>query len=142
MQLLCDFFQRVEPGCINCGHVTQADNDNRRQFLHVLCDGRYLVGGGEQKRAVNPKNSCVVRDLFVLQNVNATVFDVVVGDLGNRSSVGDSSNEEQRRQNHAGLHGNGKVSKHGQAESDQPHADVRLGQLEQLRNLAPLTHVV
>ena len=36
----------------------------------------------------------------------------------------------------------GQIGEHGQGKRHQPHAYVGLGQLEQLRNLSPLAHVV
>ena len=49
---------------------------------------------------------------------------------------------KQRRQDHSGLDGHRKIGEDGQRKRDQPDADVGLGQLQQLRNLAPLPHVV
>ena len=103
---------------------------------------RNLVGGAEQKRPVNAEDGRVVRDVLVLKNVQAPVFDIVVGHLRNRRGLGHAADEEQRRQDHAGLDGDGQVGENGQREGDQPDADIGFGQAQQLRNLAPLAHVV
>src|SRR5271157_5503441 len=74
--------------------------------------------------------------------MDASVFNVVVGDLRDGSGRGDAADEEQSGQDHSSLNRYRKVGENGQRKGDQPDADVGLGELEQLRNLAPLTHVV
>ena len=91
---------------------------------------------------MNAKNGRVIRDVFVLQNVNAAIFDVVVRHLGNGSRIGHTGDKQQRGENHAGFDGNSQVSKHGKRKRDRPYADVGLGEFEQLGDLVPLTHVV
>jgi len=75
-------------------------------------------------------------------NVHAAVFNVVVGDLRDGGGGRDAADEEQRGQNHSGFDGDGEVGENGEGESHEPNADVGFGELEQLRNLAPLAHVV
>ena len=64
---------------------------------------------------MNAEDRRVVRNVFVLQNVHAAVFDVVVGDLRDGGGRGYAADEEQRRQNHAGFDGDGEIGKYGQA---------------------------
>ena len=103
---------------------------------------RDFVGRAEQERSVDAEDGDVVGDVFVLQDVDAAVFDVIVGDLRDGRGGGDAADEEQRGQHHSGLHRDGQVGEHGQRKGHQPHADVGLGQLQQRRNLVPLAHVV
>ena len=81
MQLFRDFLQRVQSGRIDCRHIPQTDYHNRRQLLHFLGYRRNLVRCTEQKRSVNPKNGRIIRNILVLQNVDASIFNVVVGHL-------------------------------------------------------------
>ena len=101
-----------------------------------------LVGCAEQKRPMDAEDRRVIRNVFVLQDVDPAIFNVIVGDLRNRGGGGHTADEQQRGQDHARLHGHSKIRKDGQRERDQPHADVGLRELEQRRNLHPLAHVV
>ena len=106
------------------------------------CYGVNFVGGTEQKRPVDAEDRRVIRDVFVLQNVHAAVFNILVGHLGNRGGGGDAADEKQRGKDHAGFDGDGEVGEDSEREGHQPDADVGFRELEQLRNLAPLAHVV
>ena len=64
---------------------------------------------------MNSENRRVVRDVFVLQDMNAAIFNVVIRDLGNGSRIGDAGYEQQCRQNHSGFNGDREIGKHGQA---------------------------
>src|SRR5215467_2510737 len=48
-----EFADSSEAGGIDRGHVAEAENDNGRERLDVVCDFVELVGGAEEKRAVN-----------------------------------------------------------------------------------------
>ena len=74
--------------------------------------------------------------------MHAAVFDVFVCYLRDSRSVRHASDEEQRCENHPGFNSYSEIGKHCKPERNQPHADVGFGELEQLRNLAPLAHVV
>src|ERR1700681_4419678 len=142
VQGLGDFFQSEDAGGIEGGHVAQAQDDHRRQLVQVLGDDGKFVGGAEQERSVDAEDGGIVRDVFVLENVHASVFDVVVGDLRDGGGRGNAADEEQRGQNHSGFDGYSKIRENGQGEGDQPNADVGLCKFQQLRNLAPLAHVI
>ncbi len=105
VQGLGDFFQGEEPGGVEGGHVAQAQDDHRRQLVQVLGDDGKFVGGAEQERSMDAEDGGIVRDVFVLENVHASVFDVVVGDLRDGGGRGDAADEEQRGQNHSGFDG-------------------------------------
>ena len=111
------------------GHVAQANHHDRRQFVHLLRDHGDLVGGAEQKWPVDAEDGGVVGDVFVLQDMHASVFDVVAGDLRDGGGRGHAADEEQCGQDHSGFDGNGKIGEDGQRKSHQPYADVGLGQL-------------
>jgi hypothetical protein len=51
-------------------------------------------------------------------------------------------NVEQGREDHPDLDRKREVSEDRQRERDEPDADIRLGQLQQLWDLVPLPHVV
>ena len=91
---------------------------------------------------MDPENRRVVGNVLVLQNVDATVFDILVGDLRNCGCVRDTRDEEQCGENHSSFDCDRKICKHREPKGHQPNADVGLGQLEQLRNFAPFAHVV
>ena len=110
--------------------------------MDVFGDHGQLVGRAKQERSVNAEDGGVVGNVFVLQDVDAAVFDIVVGDLRDGGGVGDAADEEQSGEDHSGFDGDGEVGEDGERERDQPDADVGLGQLEELRDLAPLAHVV
>ena len=105
-------------------------------------DYRDFVGGSKQEWAVDAEDRSIVGDILVLEYVHAAILDILVSDLRDGGGRGDTANEEQRGQNHSGFDGNGEVGEDGESEGDEPDADVGLRQFQQLRNLAPLSHVV
>src|SRR5271169_497964 len=110
--------------------------------MEVLGDDGDLVGSAKQERSVDTEDSGVVRDVFVLQDVHAAVFNVLVGDLRNRGGGCDAADEKKRSEDHARFDGDGEIGEDGESKSDEPHADVSLREFQQLWNLAPLAHVV
>ena len=110
--------------------------------MNVLGNCGDLVCRAKQKRPVDAKNSRVVGNVFILQNVNTPVFDVVVGYLRHRCGCGNTADEQQCGQNHSRFNGDCKISKYSERKGNQPNADVSLGEPKQLWNLAPLAHVV
>src|ERR1700682_5235434 len=94
VQLLRDFLERKESRSVDSGHVPQANNDDRRKFVHLFRDHPDLVGGAEQKWPVNTEDGGVVRNVFVLQDMQASVFDVVAGYLGHGGGFGHPGNEQ------------------------------------------------
>jgi len=75
----------------------------------------------------------VVRDVLVLQDVHAAVFDIFIGDLRNGVVAATRLMKKQAAKDHAGFDGDREVGKNGEARSDEPHTDVSLGELQQLR---------
>src|SRR6267154_996701 len=110
--------------------------------MQVFRDYRDFVGGSKQEWAVDAEDRSIVGDVFVLEYVHAAILNILVGDLRDGGGRGDTADEEQRGQNHSGFDGNGEVGEDGQGKGDQPDADVGFRELQQLRNLAPLAHVV
>src|SRR6266851_6438077 len=81
VQLLGDVFQGEEAGSVEGGHVAKAQDHDRRQLVQVLGDDGDFVCRAEQERAVDAEDGGVVGNVFVLENVHAAIFNVVVGDL-------------------------------------------------------------
>src|SRR5690349_18606610 len=75
------FLKSKQTGCIEGRHVAKTNDHNWWQPMHVLGHKGNLVRGTEQERAVDAENGRVVGDVFVLQNMHAAVFDVVVRHL-------------------------------------------------------------
>jgi hypothetical protein len=110
--------------------------------VHSLHDQRNFICRSKQKRAVNPKNRGVIRNVFILQDMHTPILDVLVGDLRDGCRICHPANKQLRRQTHASLDRHREVGKHGECEGHEPDADVGLSQLQQLWNLPPLAHVV
>src|SRR5258706_13217931 len=142
VQLAGNFFDCEQSGGIQSGHVAQAEDDYERQRAQILGGGIDFVGGAEQERSVNAEDGGVVRNVFILENVHAAVFHILVGDLGNRGGGGNAADEKQSGEDHTGFNGDGEVGEDGESEGHEPDADVGFGELEQLRNFAPLAHIV
>jgi hypothetical protein len=79
MQLLSCFLERKQPSSIERGHVAQTQDNHRRQLMDVLGDHRNFVSCSEQEWSVNAEDGGVVGNVLILENVNASIFDVVVG---------------------------------------------------------------
>jgi hypothetical protein len=73
VQFAGHFFDRKQSGGIKSGHVTQAENNDGRQGVKVLGNYRDFVGGAEQKWSMNAEDRGVIRNVFVLQDVDASV---------------------------------------------------------------------
>src|SRR5690242_19708772 len=84
-ELASNFFQSKQAGSIQRGHVAQAKNHNRGQCMDLLGYERELLRRAEQERSMDAEDGGVIGDVFVLQDVDASVLDVFVGDLRNRS---------------------------------------------------------
>jgi hypothetical protein len=54
----------------------------------MVGDGVDFIGHAEQKRAVNPIAPGVARNVFVLQDMRPAIFNIVVGNIGDRSCLG------------------------------------------------------
>ena len=104
--------------------------------------GNQLVGGPEQKWSVNAQDGDVAGNLLVLEDVRPSASDVVLGDARNGRRGRDASDEHQRRDDHAGLDGDRQIREHRQGKRPQPHNAIRPAMLPELRDLAPLAHVV
>ena len=110
--------------------------------MQILRHRPNLVGCSKQKRPVNTEDRGVIRNVLILQNVDAPILDVVLGHLRHGGGRSHAADKQQRSQNHPRLDRHSQIGKHGQRKRHQPDADVGLGELQQLRNLAPLAHVV
>jgi hypothetical protein len=73
MQLFGDFFQSKQSGGIGGRPVAKAQDHDRRQLVQVFGDDGDLVRRTEQERAVDAEDSDVVGDVFVLENMHATI---------------------------------------------------------------------
>ncbi len=62
--------------------------------------------------------------------MHAPILDIFVGDLRNGGGGSNAADEKKRSEDHAGFNSNGEVGEDGERESDQPDADVGLGQLQ------------
>src|SRR5260370_6566411 len=142
VKLTGNFLDGEKSGGIKCSHVAKTQNHHRRQRVQVLSDRVDFVGGAKQKRSVDAEDGGIVRNVLVLEDVHAAVFDVLVGDLGNGWGGGNAADEKKCSEDHAGFNSNGEVGEDGECESDEPDADVGFRELQQLRDLAPLSHVV
>src|SRR6478609_5956849 len=83
-----NFFESEQSGGVDSGHVSQPNDDDEREFVDFFGDRGNLVGGAEQKRPMNAEDGRVVRNLLVLKNVQAPVFDIVSGHLRNCRGLG------------------------------------------------------
>src|SRR5208283_5394580 len=100
-----EFFKSSDAGGVNGSHIAQTENDDGRQGGKVIGDGHDLVGNTEQKWSVNAIDRGVIGNLLVLQVVGAAVFDVVVGDFGDRGGEGNFADEGEGGKDHADFDG-------------------------------------
>src|SRR6266567_4664328 len=142
MQRVREVADGAEPRGVNRGHVPQAQDNDGRQGVDGMENIRELVRRAEEKWPMNPVNNRVVRNILSLQDVHAAVFDVIFRHWTYRGGSRYLANESQRRQHHAYFHGEGQIGHDGQGESQQPDGNVRATELQDLRNLLPIAHVV
>src|SRR5215472_10614926 len=81
LQLLGDFLESKQPGGIERRHIAQPQDNYWRQLMDVLGDHRDLVGRAEQEWSVNTEDGGVVRNVLILENVDASIFNVVIRHL-------------------------------------------------------------
>ena len=134
--------ERLQARGVDSGHVPQTQNHDRRQVWNAIDDHIDFVGGAEEKRPVNAENGHVRRNFLVLQNVRVAFLQIFVRSPRRRWWSRDFADENEGGQYHSGFDRHGEVGENGEKESDQPRADLKPRQLQQLRNFAPLAHVV
>ena len=64
------------PGRVDRRHVAQPEDHDRRQLIESVDHALQLVGRAEQKRAVDAEDRDEVRNVLVLQDVHAALFQV------------------------------------------------------------------
>src|SRR5208282_5166125 len=101
MQFFGDLFQGKKTGSVESSHVPQPQNHYGGQLVQVFCNDGNLVGRPKQERTVDAEDRRIVRNVFVLQNMDAPIFDIFVSDLRNGRSSGHAADEEQCSQNHS-----------------------------------------
>src|SRR5215471_20809447 len=89
MEAVREFADSSEAGGIDGSHVAKAENDNGRERLDVFRDFVELVGGAEEKRAVNAIDDSVVGDVLALKDMDGTVGHVIAGDASDGGGTGD-----------------------------------------------------
>ena len=134
--------RRQRAGGIDGGHITQSQNDDWRQRGQMIQDVGELIRGAEQEWAMNAIHRGVLGNVSALQDVRAAILDVIARYPADGGGSRDLPDEHQRRQNHADLDRKGKIRDDRKSQSQQPHGDVRGGQLQDFGNFAPLAHVV
>ena len=89
-----------------------------------------LVGRAKEKWTMDAEDAGIKRNLFVLQDMQPSVFEIFLRDLAycrRRSHIPDV---DQNRQDHPHLHGHGKVRENSQEEGDEPDCDFEFAQTE------------
>src|SRR5215467_5312737 len=95
MDTVREFADGSEAGGIDRSHVAEAENDNGREGLDLVCDFVEFVGGAEEKRAVNTIDDSVVGDVLALKDMDGTVGHVIAGDAGDGGGTGDFADVRQ-----------------------------------------------
>ena len=72
-QAVREYFERVQAGGVDCGHVPQPHDHHRRKRAEVGGRVRELLGSAEEKRPVDAQNGHIPGNLLVLQDVRAAV---------------------------------------------------------------------
>src|SRR6185437_1462236 len=142
MDAIGQIFQSANSGGVNRGHVAQANDDDGGQLRNALYQFIHLVGGAKQEWPVDAENGDVRRNFLVLQDVNASLFHICVGNLGDGCGVGDFSDEDQSSHDHAGLNRYGEIGENSKEERCRPCAGFKARELQQFRDFRPLAHVV
>src|SRR5262249_21617930 len=75
-EMLRQFLQCMEPSAVDCGHVAQAQDHDRRQCRDILSYFSDLLSSSKEKWTMDTKDLYVFRNLFVLQDVDTRVLDV------------------------------------------------------------------
>jgi hypothetical protein len=70
LNLIGKIFDRLKPGRIHRRHMPEPHDDDRWQSGKVIRDSLELVGGSKQKRPVNPKHRCVIRNGDALERMD------------------------------------------------------------------------
>ena len=108
------FFQGLQSGGVDCGHIPQAQNHDRRQFLDLREDFFNLVGRTEKKWPVNAENRHLGWDFLVLQDVRVAFANIFLRHLGDSRCRGNLADEHQRSEYHPHLYSNRQIREHGQ----------------------------
>jgi hypothetical protein len=82
LQLIRKFFQRCDARRIDSVHVAQSQDHPWEKHREMVGDGVDFVAHGESRRAVNPEDRSAVGNVFALQDMRPTIFNIVVGLVG------------------------------------------------------------
>src|SRR5947207_14477684 len=88
----------AEPGGVDRGHISQAQDNNGWQGVDGMEDVGKLVRGSEKKRSMNPVNNRIVGEVFSLRDVHAAVFDIVFRDGPRRCRSRNAANTHESPQ--------------------------------------------
>ena len=78
-----NFSKRLQTSGIDGRHVAESENNDWRQIGQTIDDRIEFVGCAKQKRAMDPENADVSRNLFVLQDMNmpfTRIYSAVTSD--------------------------------------------------------------
>ena len=124
MYTVRESLQSLQARGIDGRHVAQSENNDGLKIGQTGNNHVEFVGSAEQKRAVNPEDADVRRNVFVLQDVGVSFLNVLVGHFGHRGRLSHLSNEHQRGQNHAGFYHDREIREDGQQKRHQPRANL------------------
>src|SRR5579871_5612817 len=113
MNFVGQFADCAETCSVYRGHVAQTKNDNGGKLFHSAQNFIKFIGAAKKKWAVNAINSGVRRNVFSLQNVHTTVFDIVARDSRNACRTRNFADESERGENHSNFHGKRKICDYG-----------------------------
>src|SRR5580704_15763068 len=75
LEFIGEFFERGDTGGVDSSHVAEAKDNDGRKGIECVGNLGELVSDAEEKWTVDAEYGGVVWDVFVLQAVNAAVFD-------------------------------------------------------------------
>src|SRR5450631_402586 len=109
---------------IECGHVTQTENNNRIELVQISRCFYQSFGCSEQEWAVDAEDSCVRGNFLVLEDVGRVSPQVFVCNDRNSCRLRDLIDVEKRGERHADGNGDGKIRKNGQGKRCNPDSNI------------------
>ena len=127
---------RRSPSCCAGGRPRSA------AARRAVDDALELVGRAEEERPVDAEDRHVVGNGLVLQDVQRGPLRRTPASPRSPWSSPHPPDEQQRREHHADLDRDGEIGEHRERERRSARRRCRSWSAQQLRNLAPLAHVV
>src|SRR5690349_2037928 len=123
----------MQPRRVQRRHVAEPENNDRWKARKITRGVGQLFRRAEKEWPMNAQDLYIRGHVLVLQDVNFSAVDVVVGDRGHGCRFRDASYIKERRERHPDTYCDGEIREDSQREGSGPDRDVGLRESKNYR---------